>query len=401
MCTSLKYQDATGAFYFGRTLELSMELPYQLVYLPAGQEFRSQVEGYSPLTYQTRYRQFAVMVPEVAPGEAAGLKDLKVLEGLNEAGLTFSLLAYPSAAGPQKAVAMTRAVLSASDLGSWILGLFKSVAEVRAALAQQPLHLVKLAMLGGAESPFHYVVHDRFGGSIVIEFTNGERRIHDNPVGVMTNGPDFSWHLTNLNNYSFLSNLDRSTTTFGTLSVAQPDSGIATAGLPSSNTSVGRFVRAVYYAHFAEKVEDPDEAVLLLAHIMNNFDRPRGISVADRGPGQGGLDLEAMAPGGSAPVSEYTSWTSLADLQRGRFYIRSYRSLNYSSFELGALAESEQLRVLPLTALDGLAGDATGTLLSGGNAAFAEATKRRVRAGSSQPSTEPCTAGDIAPAIST
>ena len=234
----------------------------------------------------------------------------------------------------------------------------------------------------------------------MIEFTKGERRIHDNPVGVMTNGPDFSWHLTNLNNYSFLSNLDRSTTTFGTLSVAQPDSGIATAGLPSSNTSVGRFVRAVYYAHFAEKVEDPDEAVLLLAHIMNNFDRPRGISVADRGPGQGGLDLEAMAPGGSAPVSEYTSWTSLADLQRGRFYIRSYRSLNYSSFELGALAESEHTDPAAY-------GPGWSRRGCHGNPAFrrkrsfAEATRRRVRAGSSQPSTEPCTAGDIAPAIST
>ena len=55
--------------------------------------------------------------------------------------------------------------------------------------------------------------------------------VYDNPVGVMTNGPKFDWHLTNLDNYTFLSNVDRSSASFGSYKAAQPDSGIATAGL--------------------------------------------------------------------------------------------------------------------------------------------------------------------------
>ncbi len=62
----------------------------------------------------------------------------------------------------------------------------------------------------------------------------------------------------------------------------QPDSGIATAGLPASNTSVGRFVRAVYYSQFAEKVDKPDTAMTTLAHIMNNFDRPAALPWTQR-----------------------------------------------------------------------------------------------------------------------
>lgn len=78
-----------------------------------------------------------------------GPADLKVLEGLSDQGLTFSLLSYPLAAGPEAPVPNETAVLSASDLGLWALGQFGSVAEVKAALATQPVMLESLAMLGG------------------------------------------------------------------------------------------------------------------------------------------------------------------------------------------------------------------------------------------------------------
>lgn len=71
-----------------------------------------------------------------------------------------------------------------------------------------------------------------------------------------------------------LSNVDRPTAAVGDYQAAQPDSGVATSGLPASNTSVGRFVRAAFYAQYTEKAETPQRAVTILAHEMNNFDRP-------------------------------------------------------------------------------------------------------------------------------
>ena len=270
MCTSLIYRDAAGRPYFGRTLELTVELPYQVAYVPPGTPFSSASVGHPALGYRACHAFVAVTVPDRVPAADApvAFADLKVLEGLNDQGLTFSLLSYPAASGKQKAVDLTRAVLSASDLGSWALGQFATVAEVKTALAEQPVMLEALAMLGGVESPFHYVVHDATGAALVIEFDHGAMTLHDNPVGVMTNGPAFGWHLTNLDNYTFLSNVDRSRATFGTYTATQPDSGIATAGLPASNTSVGRFVRAAYYAQFTEAAATPDLAVTTLAHII-------------------------------------------------------------------------------------------------------------------------------------
>lgn len=103
------------------------------------------------------------------------------------------------------------------------------------------------------KTPFNYTLHDATDASIVIEFANGKQNIIDSPLGVMTNGPEFQWHQTNLNNYTFLSNKDRSTLNLNGVRLQQPDSGIATVAFPASDTSVGRFVRAVYYSQFAEK----------------------------------------------------------------------------------------------------------------------------------------------------
>ncbi|MFZ2607577.1 MAG: linear amide C-N hydrolase, partial [Candidatus Microthrix parvicella] len=85
--------------------------------------------------------------------------------------------------------------------------------------------------------------------------------MYDNPLGVMTNGPTFPWHLTNLGNWTHLTNVDQSSAASGPFDVKQPDSGIATAALPGSSTSVGRFIRAVFYSNFTEKVADPDKAM--------------------------------------------------------------------------------------------------------------------------------------------
>ena len=362
MCTSLGYRDAAGRAYFGRTLELTVDLPYQMLHLPAGFETVSEVAGHPAAIFVARYALLAVAMPARMPSAAAPLTlaDLKVLEGLNDQGMTFSLLSYPAAAGKQASVGTTQAVLAASDLGAWALGQFATVAEVKAALAGQPVMLQPLQLLGGVESPFHYVVHDATGASLVIEFDHGVMSVHDNPVGVMTNGPKFDWHLTNLDNYTFLTNVDKPSATFGSYRAVQPDSGIATAGLPASNTSVGRFVRAVFYAQFAEKAATPDLAVQTLAHVMNNFDRPRGVTI-DYPDGAGShLEVKGLADaGGAAYATEFTCWTSLSDLDRKRFYLRDYRSLNYTCFDLAVLADAKTAAVIPMQKFESPAMDGT------------------------------------------
>ncbi|MFT0893084.1 linear amide C-N hydrolase [Pseudochelatococcus sp. G4_1912] len=339
-CTSLMFRDTSGGAYAGRTLELSIELPYLVSFLPRGRAFTSAIEGHAPLNVQSKYDILAVTVPN------GSVNDLKIVEGLNGAGLTFSVLAYAGANGPADNFAKTKAALAAIDLGAWVLSQFDTASAVKTALEQQPVLLTPLAALHGAQTPFHFVVHDRSGASIVIEFSNGKLNIYDNPVGVMTNGPEFSWHITNLNNYTFLTNIDKSVGKFGNLTVSQPDSGIATAGLPASNTSVGRFVRAVYYSNFAQAVT-PDKAIVGLGHILNNFDRPKGITIDARNGG--GLEFDGIEEENPSEFStEYTSWTSLTDLGLNQLFIRSYDNINFIKFDLGRLAGMKDVKLVPL-----------------------------------------------------
>ena len=61
----------------------------------------------------------------------------------------------------------------------------------------------------------HFILWDKTRAGIVIEFLDAKMNVHDNPVGVATNAPDFPSHLTNLNNYAQLTNVDKNTGQFG------------------------------------------------------------------------------------------------------------------------------------------------------------------------------------------
>jgi hypothetical protein len=66
--------------------------------------------------------------------------------------------------------------------------------------------------------------------------------------------------------------------------------------------------------------------------------------------------------GKDAPVftSESTKWTSLSDLNRGRFSIRPQGAMNYTTFDLQRLARVKEVKSIPLQKLDGTAADGSG-----------------------------------------
>ncbi|WMB71240.1 linear amide C-N hydrolase [Shewanella oncorhynchi] len=165
-CTSLLYRDANGAPYAGRT----MELPYEVTYIPNGNFFNSKTNNHSTLSFQAKFSFISLTIPDPIN------KSLKVVEGLNDQGLSFSVLAFTSTQGPKDMVAKTQKVLAAIDLGAWTLSQFKTVAEVKTALEEQPVLVTALLPLGILNPPFHYALHDTSGSSLAIEFSKGEQK---------------------------------------------------------------------------------------------------------------------------------------------------------------------------------------------------------------------------------
>ncbi|EDM3692330.1 linear amide C-N hydrolase [Salmonella enterica subsp. enterica serovar Infantis] len=329
-CTTLAIMDKQGEVFHGRTLEYMQDLPSWLTYYPTGTVFRKTTpDGRQGMDYVSRYAVLAITSP-ITDGDSRD-----VLEGINSAGLSFSENMIMNSDLAPVPTAEYKKALPVTSLGEWALARFSSVDEVEAAVKDGMFWSPILKRFGSLKSPFHYAFYDKKGGSIVVEVADGTLHVYDNPTRVMTNGPEFPWHLTNLNNYSHLTNVDRSAGMLGNIKVVQPDSGIAISALPSSDTSVARFIRGVYYTTYAQQANSASEALNTLAHIMSRFDRPKNITTDTTGGEGEGNDT-------GKPVSEYTVWTTLSDLSHGDMFVRGYNDINYTKYSLSQFSEMKK-----------------------------------------------------------
>ncbi|WP_392561596.1 linear amide C-N hydrolase [Orbus sturtevantii] len=327
-CTSLAITDNNGDVYQGRTLELSENLPSWLTYYPEGTFFQKKgPDGKNSANYKSKYHILAITTNVYYDGD-----DHNVFQGLNSAGLSFSANMISSAHLTALKPSEYKESIPVTSIGEWALSSFSSVEEVANAVNNRSFWSPVLENLGGVVSPFHYAFYDNKGGSIVVEALDGKLHVYQNPTKVMTNGPSFPWHLENLNNYTQLDNLDRSSAKLGNIDVVQPDSGIASSDLPSSDTSVGRFIRAIYYTTYAPKANSPSDAMNILAHAMNRFDRLKNITT------------DSLNESGKRGImsSEYTVWTSLSSLKEGIIKIRGYNDINYQTFSLAQFKQSDK-----------------------------------------------------------
>ena len=341
MCTALMITDASGKAYSAKTMEYSTGIPSQFMYMPAGTKIVSAApNGKDGFTFNTQYPVIGV-ASSILP--VANAKQVMMIEAVNNQGLSLSTNELTGSTSPKINEPMDSKSLAVNDLASYLLGNFKTVEEVKQALQSGVVQvwLPKVPFAGNVELPDHYVLFDKTGAGIVIEYTDGLQNIHDNPVGVATNGPDFSWHLKNLNNYAFLTNLDKNTGKFNKLNVVAPDSGNALSGLPSTQISAGRFVKAVFYTNYVRKASTPEDAVVTLAHIMNNFDRPYDLTMDPPG-------FSGDAPAGSEASSEVSLYTWMNDKDRNHYYIRTISSMNFTKFEIDKLASVKSIVAIPL-----------------------------------------------------
>lgn len=86
------------------------------------------------------------------------------------------------------------------DFVTWSLTQFNSVEELRKSIDSIAFIDVPLPILG-VTPPLHWILADKSGECIVLEPTADGIKVYDNPIGVMTNSPEFSWHLQNLRQY--------------------------------------------------------------------------------------------------------------------------------------------------------------------------------------------------------
>ena len=195
-CTGAKLVAKDGSVVVGRTLEFGQPLDSSIILVPAGHKYTGTTpDGKSGMAWQVKY-----------PFTGMNFLDQPhIIDGLNAKGLAVGLFYFPGYADYQKFDgAKADSSLAPWEFGTWMLGSFATIDEVKKGLANVRV-VPTVFSKWGFVPPAHFAVTDAKGNSIVIEFVDGTMHVYDNPIGVLTNSPTFDWHLTNLRNYINLS----------------------------------------------------------------------------------------------------------------------------------------------------------------------------------------------------
>lgn len=208
---------------------------------------------------------------------------------------------------------------------SHFLTNFATVGEVNDAISQVQVVGEVLPALKTVP-PFHYTLHDVNGDSIVVEPTGGKLVVYDNPYGVMTNGPSFPWHVTNMQTYIKMSPGNAPPLKVAGQTITNLGQGSGWLGIPGDPTPPSRLIRALAYSMTTNPKPSGIESVRLVEHIMNNFDIPYGF-IQDESGGH----------------FDYTQWTAASDIGARRYYVKTYDNPNlmeipFSDFDLDAQA---------------------------------------------------------------
>ncbi len=238
-----------------------------------------------------------------------------VSDGMNEKGLYVGDLYIPGFVEYQKVPAgQENKTIMQLDVAGFLLSTCASVGEAKDAMQSILVWACPVPQLNNIVVPLHFPVHDAQGNSVVFEYVGGELKIYDNPLGVLTNSPNFDWHQINLRNFVNLSANNVPELKLDGDDVKQIGQGSGMIGLPGDSTPPSRFVRAVAFTQSVLPSETAEDATNAVYHILNNFDIPKGFARGNEG-GQVAYD--------------YTSWLTMADLTNKIYYYRSYTNVKY------------------------------------------------------------------------
>ena len=191
-----------------------------------------------------------------------------LIDGQNSAGLSISGNYLPGFTTYQTVTKDDTKYAAITESTAFILSQFATVKEAKQALSQYKVWSDKSTMVDGVNPEIHFLITDKSGHGLVVEYINGEAKFYDvnSNIKVMTNGPTYDWQLTNLRNYLNLSNktidlikLDdvESNETKTIKDVNGVGQGNGFLGLPGDYSPPSRFVKMATLAYYSSSAVMP------------------------------------------------------------------------------------------------------------------------------------------------
>lgn len=307
MCTAITLQNTQGAAFFGRTMDFSYPLDPELYVVPKGFQWTNLLRTHQ---IRNRYRYMGI---------GQNLSSVLFADGVNETGFAAAALYFPGYADYDSDKtddgADTRFPIAATEITGFLLGLCASLDQATALL--RTVRITGVAdSITGTVAPLHWMIADTSGNSMVIEKTADGLHILDNPIGVLTNSPDFPWHLTNLRSYLNLSPTQTGSQDWGPVNLTPFGQGAGAWGLPGDYTPPSRFVRTAFQKTHASPTDKTPETVNAGFHILEGVSIPKGIVLTERG------------------TVDYTQYTAFMNLSQPEYYFRTYDNSRTTAVKL-------------------------------------------------------------------
>ncbi|MDA7949296.1 MAG: choloylglycine hydrolase family protein [Hyphomicrobiaceae bacterium] len=318
-CTGITLKGSDGTIVFARTLEWgTFDLQGDFLVIPRGTALKAtpMPDDRAGIGWTAKY----------GVAGASGIKKLILADAVNEHGLTIGMFYLPGFTEYQPYDPKTADISMASvDVPMYLASQFRTLDEVRAGLEKVRVVPVVEKIIG-IVPPVHYIVTDPSGKSAVIQYIKGELTFFDAPLGVVTNSPNYDWHILNLNNYLNLSAVGLSPVAASGLKFAPLGAGSGMIGLPGDFTPPSRFVRAVAFTQTARKTKGGYDTVREAFRILDNFNVPAAAAEGSAGQSHGD-DL----------IYSATQWTIATDIKNMRVYYHTQFNRNVRMVDLNTI----------------------------------------------------------------
>ncbi len=249
-------------FCFGRTLDYDFSYGDKITI--------------TPRNYRFDFRETNALSSHYAMIGMAHIADNYPLyyDAMNEKGLAMAGLNFVGYA--KYGVKQSGKIgLAPHELIQHVLGQCGNLSQVRALLKDIRLLDVPFSEKLPAAS-LHWIVADRTG-ALTVESTERGMFVYENPVGVLTNNPEFPHQMLNLSNYMNLSPRSPENNFSKSVKLGEYSRGLGAFGLPGDWSSQSRFVRAAFVRENSVCGDSGTECVSQLFHILGSVSIPRGV----------------------------------------------------------------------------------------------------------------------------
>ena len=262
MCTGIGFLDKNNNLFMGRNLDVPKTYGEKVMITPRNYDYSyKHIEN-------VKLKQAIIGM-----GIEVGGHPL-YFDAANESGMMIVSLNFPKFAHYNSELKDDCINITPYEFMVWVLDNYKSVEDLKKDIPK----------INFMDTPFneylpiapaHWIIGDN-KEMIVVEPTVNGIKVYDASIGVVTNNPEYSWHLMNLNNYLGMNNVGKEKTNWSGQDLEPLGVGTGAFGMPGDYTPPSRLVKVAYgRANYPIK-ETETENVSKLFNLLKSVAMPEG-----------------------------------------------------------------------------------------------------------------------------